>query len=220
MTDTQNPQSPGTPPTPGQAPTPQIPTPQGSTALKKVIVAVIALILVGAVAAAFYFLPQLFTKRQTTSTPTVQTEQPAEQPPTVIANPESTSTQSEVATTTTSPITTTEPEPEGVTFQTEVSFGQEVQMFTGDIVTLGDSTRSYSVKAAEFTDSRCPEGVQCFWAGERGVRLEVTDLLKDKIEDMRLGMTTAKTLEVMGLRGTLIEIEDGKGGPYATIKFE
>lgn len=188
--------------------------------------AVVALILVGAVVAAFYYLPQHFTNRQPTPTPTVQTEQPAEQPPTVVTSPEATSTPSEVATsttaTTTAPLTatTTLPEPEGVTFQTEISFGQEVQMFVGDIVTVHDTARSYRIKAAEFTDSRCPPDVQCFWAGERGVRLEVTDLLKDKTEDMKLGMTTAKTLEVMGLRGTLIEIEDGKGGPYATIKFE
>lgn len=215
MTDVQNPQTPGQPPVPA-APSSLEPAPPSGTALKKIIIVVGLLLLAGLLGTAIYYLPRLTATKKTPVAPVVQTNPPVVPTPPVVVAPEATSTPAEVATTT-EPVATSTPVelPPG-----NIAFGQTVQLFAGDEVTLGDATRSYRVKAMEFTDSRCPEGVQCIWAGERGVRLEITNLLNDKKEDMKLGMVTAKTLEIMGLKGTLIEINDEKGGPYARVKFD
>ncbi len=192
------------------------PAPPSSTALKKAIIAVGILLIAGLLGAAIYYLPRLTATKKTPQAPTPQINLPVEPTPPVITAPEATSTPAEVATST-EPVATSTPVelPPG-----NIAFGQTVQLFAGDEVTLGDATRSYRVKAMEFTDSRCPEGVQCIWAGERGVRLEITNLLNDKKEDMKLGTVTAKTLDIMGITGTLIEINDEKGGPYARVKFD
>jgi len=110
-----------------------------------------------------------------------------------------------------------------LTRQSEFAFGDTVRMFFGERIVVRDAkdpNRAFRVLAAEFMDSRCPRGVTCIWAGERAVRLTVTDLATNKVEDLILGQTTARTGEVMGLRCTLVGIDDSQEGVYAEIVFE
>lgn len=121
---------------------------------------------------------------------------------------------------------TTGTEP-SIPFQDETgtvkNLGDTVEFFEKDEFTFRDPknpNRSYLVSVVEFTDSRCPKGVACIWAGELGVKLRVKDLATGKTEEIYLGTVRAKTATALGARFTLIEIDDGKGGMYAKIKVE
>lgn len=119
---------------------------------------------------------------------------------------------------TTAPATTTEAaQPEEIPTYT---LGETVVLFQNDeaVYRGRKAGQTFKITALEFSDSRCPKGVQCVWAGELGVKLRVTDG-KDS-QDFYLGMVRAKTASTMGLKFTLIEIDDGKGGFYAKIKVE
>lgn len=125
---------------------------------------------------------------------------------------------------TTTSTTGTEPV---VPFQDETGtvkrLGDTVEFFEKDEFTFRDPknpNRSYLVGVVEFTDSRCPKGTVCVWAGELGVKLRVKDVATGKTEEVYLGTVRAKTAEALGVRFTLIEIDDGKGGTYAKITVE
>lgn len=101
--------------------------------------------------------------------------------------------------------------------------GDTVQFFLNDDVTFADAKnpqRSFTVTAVEFTDSRCPKGVVCVWQGELGVRLRVTDRRTGQSEDVSLGMVRTKTATALGLRFTLREIDEGKGGTFASVTVQ
>jgi len=101
--------------------------------------------------------------------------------------------------------------------------GGTVRLFQGDVFNLleKDGSPAHRISAVGFTDSRCPEGVQCIWAGERGVELQVAPIgTQDMPRQITLSETTRRTAQVPGLKLTLIGIDDGKGGTYADVKFE
>ena len=90
-------------------------------------------------------------------------------------------------------------------------------MFANDNILFKDATHALGVKVLEFTDSRCQPNVQCIWAGEQGVRLEVTNELTGQTQEVDLGMVRAKTGAAFGATFVLNEIDEGKGGTYASI---
>lgn len=94
--------------------------------------------------------------------------------------------------------------------------------FEGDEKTVRDpkTGHQWKIRAISFGDSRCPVNVVCVWAGERTVTLDVTDLTSGRTERVTLGTSRATGATVLGLKLTLIEIDDGKGGVYAEIKAE
>lgn len=104
---------------------------------------------------------------------------------------------------------------------TEHRKGEIVRLFRGDSIAIKeDGSPSITIDVLDFTDSRCPAGVQCIWAGERGVVLDVTKDATEGNASVILRTTTAKKGTAYGLVLTLIEIGDGKGGTYADIKVE
>ena len=124
--------------------------------------------------------------------------------------------------TSTPEVTTASTTAENPLRQTEYAMGATIQLITGEEIIVRDAknpNRAYRVLPAEFMDSRCPKDAVCIWAGERAVRLEVTDLSTRKLEDLRLGMITAQSGDVMGLHCTLLGIGDATS-TYADIKFE
>jgi len=101
--------------------------------------------------------------------------------------------------------------------------GETVRFYQGDAISIlnNNGFPTYWISAMEFTDSRCPNGVQCIWAGERGIRLQVTLIgTKALPQQIMLSETTRRSAQVSGLKLTLVEIGDAKGGTYAEIKFE
>jgi hypothetical protein len=123
----------------------------------------------------------------------------------------------ETKTATSTEPTTTPPAP------TTHHLGDTVQFFLHDSAIFTDpknSQQSFTVTAAEFTDSRCPQGVECIWAGELGVRLTVTPTASSTSEDVRLGMVRAKTADAFGLHFMLNDIVESEGGTNATVKIE
>ncbi|MFA4955167.1 MAG: hypothetical protein WC641_07715 [Patescibacteria group bacterium] len=102
--------------------------------------------------------------------------------------------------------------------------GDTIRLFEGDVVYISSEKENglpYRLKADGFTDSRCPAGVQCIWAGERGVDLGLTLADTDGLnKSFFLKEKTAPTSTVEGLKFTLITIDDSKGGTYADIKVE
>jgi hypothetical protein len=101
--------------------------------------------------------------------------------------------------------------------------GQTASVLEGDVISVvdpKDANRGVQVETKNFTDSRCQEGVQCVWAGERGVNLSVTNKQTGEKMDVYLGTERAKTADAFGFKFTLVDIEDGKGGPYAEFKVE
>lgn len=51
-----------------------------------------------------------------------------------------------------------------------LAFGEEVNIFMGNAATFEDGL---VVTASSFDDSRCPQGVQCIWAGELSVTFDI-----------------------------------------------
>lgn len=100
--------------------------------------------------------------------------------------------------------------------------GETIRLFLDDEVVIWDKDYpAFRVVAKKFTDSRCPAGAQCVWAGERGVELEVAPSGAETLpQTVNLGLTTRRTAEAFGLKLALMEIDDGKGGTYADVKFE
>lgn len=93
--------------------------------------------------------------------------------------------------------------------------GETVRFFLRDDHLFPTASSSIAVTATEFTDSRCPAGVQCIWAGERGVRFHLTDQSTGETQDLQLGTVRATTGTALGLVFTLKEIVDAEGGTYA-----
>ncbi len=130
------------------------------------------------------------------------------------------------------PVATTTPETAipittGVPFIDETilkkQLGETVDFFLRDLMIFTDPknpNRSFEIEALEFTDSRCPKSAVCVWAGERGLKLKITDKQSGASEEIYLGTRRAQIVKIMGLKITLFEIEDGKGGAYAKVKVE
>lgn len=100
--------------------------------------------------------------------------------------------------------------------------GDSAKLFLNDEVQIWENDLpTFRVKLTQFTDSRCPPDVQCIWAGERGLEVEVT-LERSEAQPQKAIMaeTTRKTAQVFGLNMSLVKIDDAKGGTYAEIKFE
>lgn len=71
-------------------------------------------------------------------------------------------------------------------------------------------TKGIHLQVTNFTDSRCPQGVQCVWAGERG--LDATLYLQGDpalfLGTLHLGEITAKTTDTnLGLNSQNYEVE-------------
>jgi len=101
--------------------------------------------------------------------------------------------------------------------------GKTARLFQGDAIYVLDNNAfpAYFISVMDFTDSRCPEGVKCVWAGERGIELQITLEGTEALpRQVILSETTRRTARVSGLKMTLVEIGDEKGGTYADIKFE
>ncbi|MFH1391162.1 MAG: hypothetical protein ABIH20_02505 [Candidatus Diapherotrites archaeon] len=77
-----------------------------------------------------------------------------------------------------------------------------------DQVMLGIIT----ITGVSFEDSRCPEGVQCVWAGEQGVTLLISSAVSSHTnpDEMYLGETTNPTAELYGFNFKLISIYSDK----------
>ncbi len=120
--------------------------------------------------------------------------------------------------------TTTEPEqPPTTPTPSTHHLGDTVQFFLHDSAIFTDPKdpqRSFTVTAAEFTDSRCPQGVECIWAGELGIRLTISPSASSTTEDVRLGWIRAKTADALGLHFTLNEIVESEGGVNAHVTVE
>lgn len=103
-----------------------------------------------------------------------------------------------------------------------ITLGETFQIFKGDTVTILQPKREmprWNVTAKDFSDSRCPAGVQCIWAGEQSVTLVVTDLIaRTAPQEITLGMVRNASQTVYGLNLHLSAIEEGKGGLYAEIE--
>jgi hypothetical protein len=103
--------------------------------------------------------------------------------------------------------------------------GDTLRLFKGDevwVAAKNDPTSPFfQVTALDFTDSRCPEGAQCIWAGERSVALHlVWNGPYTDAADVSLKEKTSLTTEFNFVKLTLIAIDDEKGGTYADIKVE
>jgi hypothetical protein len=100
--------------------------------------------------------------------------------------------------------------------------GASAKLFLNDEVQIWENDQPvFRVKATQFTDSRCPPGAQCVWAGERGLEVEVA-LERSEAAPQKtvLSETTRQTAQAFGLNLSLVKIDDAKGGTYAEIKFE
>ncbi len=133
-------------------------------------------------------LPAIFTTTGTTPTP----------PPT------------KPIVTTSTPTTPNQP--------TLAEFGEHLQLFEGDEIMINTSGTKTGLRitAKNFIDSRCQKGVQCIWAGERAVNLEVSDGF-GKVFNVYLGTTRSPSATVLGSTIHLVFIDDAKGGTYAEI---
>lgn len=103
-----------------------------------------------------------------------------------------------------------------------LALGTPAQLFEGDVVVFATSTAADGTLVAVkgFTDSRCPPDVQCIWAGERGVTLEVTNLRTGQKSEISLKERTNPKVVLFGRTFTLRSVEDGKGGDYAEIQVD
>ena len=67
-----------------------------------------------------------------------------------------------------------------------------------------------AIKNVQITDSRCPEGVQCVWAGELGVTFDVSlppSSISTDHAQIILGETTAKNKVALGYFFQLISVD-------------
>ncbi len=103
-----------------------------------------------------------------------------------------------------------------------LALGVPAQLFDGDAVIFATSTAAEGtlVTVKGFTDSRCPADVQCIWAGERGVTLEVTNLRTGQKSEISLKERTNPKVVLFGRTFVLTDVEDGKGGDYAEIQVD
>ncbi|MCC7357717.1 hypothetical protein IT408_04425 [Candidatus Uhrbacteria bacterium] len=103
-----------------------------------------------------------------------------------------------------------------------ITLGETFQIFKGDAINISLPNQTHprwNIKAISFSDSRCPVGVQCIWAGEQTVTLLITDLVaRVAPQDITLGTTRNTNQSVYGINLTVKTIEDGKGGTYAEIE--
>ena len=153
---------------------------------------------------------------------------PVTQPTTIQEATSSTLALYATSTPSTTPSPTSTPYiPENTT--STIAFGDTAQLFLNDTVIFQDPknpTRRFQVTALEFTDSRCKPGNTCIWQGELGVRLRVGDVCTTPPSgepapctstEVNLGMVRAKTATAFGLNLQLNEIDEGKGGTFASL---
>lgn len=103
-----------------------------------------------------------------------------------------------------------------------LALGVPAQLFEGDVVIFATSTAAEGTLVAVkgFTDSRCPADVQCIWAGERGITLEITNLRTGQKSEISLKERTNPKVVLFGRTFTLKAVEDGKGGDYAEVQVD
>lgn len=103
-----------------------------------------------------------------------------------------------------------------------LAIGAPAQLFEGDVAIFATSTAAQGilVTVKGFTDSRCPADVQCIWAGERGVTLEIVDLRTGQKSEISLKERTNPKVVLFGRTFVLTDVEDGKGGDYAEIQVD
>ncbi|MFH1621412.1 MAG: hypothetical protein ABIB04_05020 [Patescibacteria group bacterium] len=155
----------------------------------------------------------------TVQEPIVVPTEPVIEVPTMQATSSTNATSTDIVATTTPTILIPY---EGQTI-TQKNLGDTADFFLHDQIIYSDPknlNRSYEIEVIDFTDSRCPKDAVCVWAGERGVRLKITDKQNGNSQEIYLGVMRANSVKIMGLTFTLLEIEDGKGGTYAQIKVE
>lgn len=182
----------------------------------RILLASLAILVVGLLAAAAFVFwandPKYDLKGEPVGTPpaTVGTTTPTSGLPEPIP-------QTAVATTGTAP-TSAAP----IFGSNDYRRGDSAKLFSGDEVQVWDGDLpTFTIKATQFADSRCPAGVQCIWVGERGLEVEVAlDKSGTLPQKLILSETTRKTAQAFGLNLSLIGIDDAKGGTYAEIKFE
>ena len=81
-------------------------------------------------------------------------------------------------------------------------FGAQISLGLNQSVTFPDGL---TVTVADINDSRCPQGVQCIWAGEVAVTLTLTKgNFETSMGEVRLGELTKKTELVKGYTLALI----------------
>lgn len=201
-------------------PNPMQAAPSNRQAMSGGMVALIILALLVILGAIFLFVLRRPNQPTMGTLDTTITDTPTTTIPTgtsTAQNPMATSTQ---ATSSTSP-GFAEDEDIGGT-DNAITLGETFQIFKGDTITILQPKREmprWNVTAKEFSDSRCPAGVQCIWAGEQSVTLIVTDLIaRTAPMEITLGTARNKSLTTYGLTLTLSAIEDGKGGTYAEIE--
>lgn len=218
---------PATPPTPPVVPPPQPPLPpkpepeHHNPSRLAPLLGIFVLILA---AIALLFLKNPFIALFSPSAPVAPP--PVVVPtPTPVVTPPAPEEQAPSSTVPTTGAATTTPEATSTPAVTTPAhtLGETVQFFLNDDITFNDAKnpkRSFTVTAVEFTDSRCPKGVVCVWQGELGVRLRVVDRRTGQSEDVSLGTVRTKTATALGLRFTLREIDEGKGGTYASVTVQ
>lgn len=108
-------------------------------------------------------------------------------------------------------------------------FGTTVQLFLDDEVYFDDiknpgktsttTSKALKIKVTGFSNSLCPEGKTCIWAGELGVELLVTNQAGNS-QFVNLGTIRAKTETVFGRVFTIQDIDEGKGGTYVNLNVK
>lgn len=101
---------------------------------------------------------------------------------------------------------------------TQIEFGKAVTLKVGESVTYADGL---VVKLEAINDSRCPQGVQCIWAGELASVLILSGGELASQTEIRLGTLRAPAAEVapygltlVGATTTTVElvVKKGAGG--------
>jgi len=191
--------------------------PENKTSWQPAIIAFIVLLVLAGATGYFWWksgqIPVSRTAGTQTAPPAAPPVTPATTTPSEILAPAATST-----------ATSTPPLPSGTSTQAEPEYrkGDTMRLFQGDEVLLwSQGVPRYRLQAVGFTDSRCPEGVQCIWAGERGVDLQaMPEGTKAQPQNLILRERTAASAALGDLKLILVATDDEKGGTYADIRIE
>tara|TARA_Y100000310_G_scaffold343708_1_gene452632 strand:+ start:920 stop:2389 length:1470 start_codon:yes stop_codon:yes gene_type:complete len=101
----------------------------------------------------------------------------------------------------------------------KVSNNNEEVFEIGEIFTIKENTQykstdaMFTITKVTFTDSRCPEGVQCVWEGEQGVKLEIRSPISSNTDpdEILLGETTNPNETLYGFNFKLVSIDIDEG---------